>query len=76
MKKPNETASLTHVRGSDKVCGNSWRGGRAAECAGFENRSARKGSGSSHHDLRSFLLWYSANNCVVPEECLIPQRSC
>ena len=28
-----------------------WRGGRAAECAGFENRSARKGSGSSNLPL-------------------------
>jgi hypothetical protein len=29
----------------------SWRGGRVVECAGFENRSARKGSGSSNLPL-------------------------
>src|SRR4051812_3484916 len=28
-----------------------WRGGRVVECAGFENRSARKGSGSSNLPL-------------------------
>ena len=31
--------------------GVSWRGGRVVECAGFENRSARKGSGSSNLPL-------------------------
>ena len=32
----------------------SRRGGRVVECAGFENRSARKGSGSSNLPLSVF----------------------
>ena len=46
-----KTRNLTEETPSNKVTNNSWRGGRAAECAGFENRSARKGSGSSNLPL-------------------------
>src|SRR5688500_15989833 len=47
-----------------------WRGGGAAERAGFENRSARKGSGSSNLPLsvrnsRTFLKAEHGAPCVV-----------
>ncbi len=35
----------------NKVSSSIWRGGRVVECAGFENRSARKGRGSSNLPL-------------------------
>jgi len=42
---PGKTEGNPGFAGGNDV---SWRGGRVVECAGFENRSARKGSGSSN----------------------------
>src|SRR5439155_21610922 len=42
---------LTSADGSATVTRTLWRGGGAAERAGFENRSARKGRGSSNLPL-------------------------
>ena len=42
---------LTRGEGSARLSNSTWRGGRVVECAGFENRSARKGSGSSNLPL-------------------------
>src|SRR4051794_4443637 len=40
--------NLTENPGAATVSSPLRRGGRVVECAGFENRSARKGSGSSN----------------------------
>jgi len=45
---PDKTEGNQGFAGGNDV---SWRGGRAAECAGFENRSARKGSVGSNPSL-------------------------
>ena len=46
-----KSRSLTAREALNKVPNSSRRGGRVVECAGFENRSARKGRGSSNLPL-------------------------
>jgi hypothetical protein len=50
-ENPGESRVLTDSGASAIVSEESRRGGRVVECAGFENRSARKGSGSSNLPL-------------------------
>ena len=54
-----ESNGLTAREASNKVPNPTRRGGRVVECAGFENRSARKGRGSSNLPLsvRSASRW-------------------
>ena len=51
------TGELTRRGGNVKVSATPpRRGGRVVECAGFENRSARKGSGSSNLPLSAYKV--------------------